>query len=94
MEYMQNLIQKHPVPRQLGAIGVDEISIQKGHRYAIVVADLLRRRPIWMSPALGRTEGDMDVFYREIGVKRAGSIRLAFLDQEHGKTKVNKPAHL
>ena len=29
------------------AIGVDEISIRKGHTYRIVVSDLLRKRPIW-----------------------------------------------
>lgn len=80
MEYMQDLIQKHPVPQRLRAIGVDEISIRKGHRYAIVVADLVRRRPIWMSQALGRTKADMDVFFKEIGAKRSRSIRLAVMD--------------
>lgn len=29
------------------AIGIDEISIRKGHSYRIVVSDLIRRRPIW-----------------------------------------------
>ena len=28
-------------------IGIDEVSIKKGHTYRIVVSDLLRRRPIW-----------------------------------------------
>ena len=28
-------------------IGIDELSIRKGHSYRIVVSDLLRRRPIW-----------------------------------------------
>ena len=28
-------------------IGIDEISIRKGHTYRIVVSDLERRRPIW-----------------------------------------------
>src|SRR5665647_1121518 len=28
-------------------IGIDEISIRKGHSYRIVVSDLMRRRPIW-----------------------------------------------
>lgn len=80
MEYMQDLIRKHPVPQRLGAIGVDEISIRKGHRYAIVVADLIRRRPIWMSQNLGRAEEDMDVFFKEMGDKRSRSIRLAVMD--------------
>ena len=29
------------------AIGIDEISIRKGHTYRIVVSDLIRHRPIW-----------------------------------------------
>ena len=29
------------------AIGIDEISIRKGHSYRIVVSDLVRKRPIW-----------------------------------------------
>jgi transposase len=28
-------------------IGIDEVSIRKGHTYRIVVSDLIRRRPIW-----------------------------------------------
>ena len=34
------------------AIGIDEISIRKGHTYRIVVSDLIRGRPIWFG---GRT---------------------------------------
>src|ERR1700731_2683725 len=33
-----------PGPR---AIGIDEISVRKGHSYRIVVSDLVRKRPIW-----------------------------------------------
>ncbi|HWU67640.1 MAG TPA: hypothetical protein VN046_02085 [Stenotrophobium sp.] len=33
-----------PGPR---AIGIDEISIRKGHTYRIVVSELIRKRPIW-----------------------------------------------
>ena len=77
---MQDLLEKHPVPQHLEAIGVDEISIRKGHSYAIVVADLKRRRPIWMSEALGRSEEDMDVFYKEMGAKRSKSIQLGVMD--------------
>jgi hypothetical protein len=28
-------------------IGIDEVSIRKGHDYRIVVSDLIRERPIW-----------------------------------------------
>jgi transposase len=80
MEYMQDLIEKHPVPQRLEAIGVDEISVRKGHSYAIVVADLHQRRPIWMSESLGRAEEHMDVFFKAMGAKRSKSIRLAVMD--------------
>jgi hypothetical protein len=49
----------HPAPR---AIGVDEISIRKGHEYRIVVSDLDEGRAIWFGGE-GRTEKDMDPFF-------------------------------
>jgi transposase len=44
------------------AIGIDEISIRKGHTYRIVVSDLMRRRPIWFGGA-DRKEASMALFY-------------------------------
>ena len=46
MQYMEAQLKRvgTPGPR---VIGVDEISIRKGHSYRIVVSDLLRGRPIW-----------------------------------------------
>lgn len=78
--YMKNLLARHPPAQRLRAIGMDEISIRKGHSYAIVVADLDRRRPIWMSETPGRTEEDLDRFYNEIGPKRCEKIQLAVMD--------------
>ena len=43
-------------------IGIDEISIRKGHTYRIVVSDLLRRRPIWFGGD-DRSEASMAQFY-------------------------------
>lgn len=60
-------------------IGIDEISIRKGHSYRIVVSDLLRRRPIWFG-GQGRTEADMDQFYAWLGPKKCRRIRLALMD--------------
>jgi transposase len=77
--YMRDLIEKHPPAKRLRAIGMDEISIKKGHRYAIVVADLDRKRPIWLASE-GRKEEHMDVFYGEMGPKRCSGIRLAVMD--------------
>jgi len=79
MDYMKELLVKHPVPQRLRAIGIDEVSIRKGHSYAIVVADLDRQRPIWMG-ADGRSEEDMDAFFETIGARRSRRIRLAVVD--------------
>ena len=47
-------------------IGIDEISIRKGHTYRIVVSDLVRKRPIWFGGE-DRSEASMDEFYRGLG---------------------------
>lgn len=78
--YMRDLWAKHLPSRRLRAIGVDEVSIRKGHNYAIVVADLDQQRPIWMSRKLGRSEEDMDRFFSEMGPERNRSLRLAVMD--------------
>lgn len=78
--YMEALLAKHPPPKRLRSIGIDEVSIRKGHSYAIVVADLNRRRPIWMSSSPGRAEADMDRFFDEIGTQRCCGIKLAVMD--------------
>lgn len=45
-QYMAEQLKRagQPGPR---AIGIDEISIRKGHTYRIVVSDLIRKWPIW-----------------------------------------------
>jgi transposase len=78
--YMRDLLSKHPPAKRLKAIGIDEVSIRKGHNYAIVVADLEQERPIWMSSILGRAEEDMDRFFIEMGPIRSRRIRLAVMD--------------
>jgi transposase len=65
-----------PAPR---AIGVDEISIRKGHNYRIVVSDLDRARPIWVG-GQGRTEEDFDLFFAALGPKKTARIELAAMD--------------
>jgi transposase len=61
------------------AIGIDEISIHKGHTYRIVVSDLIRGRPIWFG-GVGRSEASMAHFYDWLGEKKAKRIRLAVMD--------------
>jgi transposase len=60
-------------------IGIDEISIRRGHEYRIVVSDLVRGLPIWFG-GKDRSEESMDGFYQWLGPKRSGNIRLAVMD--------------
>jgi transposase len=66
-------------PAKPRLIGVDEISIKKGHSYRIVVSDLEARRAIWFG-GTGRTEADMDLFYAVLGQENSQKIRLAVMD--------------
>lgn len=60
-------------------IGIDEISIRKGHNYRIVVSDLERKRAIWFG-GTDRSEDSMDLFFEELGPNRCSKIRLAVMD--------------
>ena len=77
-QYMREQIRRAGTPGPK-VIGIDEISIRKGHSYRIVVSDLERRRPIWFGGE-DRSEASMDEFYRFLGEKKAKSIRLAVMD--------------
>ena len=65
-----------PAPR---AIGIDEISIRKGHNYRVIVSDLDRGRPIWVGGE-GRKEADIDLFFKALGKKKCRRIELAAMD--------------
>jgi len=77
-QYMRAQLKRAGAPGPK-AIGIDEISIRKGHTYRIVVSDLIRRRPIWFG-GQDRSEASMDEFYQFIGEKKAKKIRLAVMD--------------
>lgn len=77
-QYMQAQLAKAGTPGPK-AIGIDEISIRKGHTYRIVVSDLLRRRPIWFGGE-DRSEASMAMFYDWLGEKKTKGIRLAVMD--------------
>jgi len=68
-QYMQAQLARagRPGPQ---AIGVDEISIRKGHSYRIVVSDLERKRPIWFG-GQDRSEASMAQFYAWLGCEIA-----------------------
>jgi len=78
MDYMREQIRRVGTPGPK-VIGIDEISIRKGHAYRIVVSDLERRRPIWFGGD-DRSEASMEQFYRFLGKKKAKRIRLAVMD--------------
>ena len=77
-QYMLEQLERagRPSPK---VVGIDEISIRKGHTYRIVVSDLEKRRPIWFG-GTDRSEESMDLFYRSLGPSKAGRIRLAVMD--------------
>ena len=77
-QYMREQIRRRGQPKPK-VIGVDEISIRKGHTYRIVVSDLEKRRPIWFGGE-DRSEKSMDKFYEFIGEKQSQKIRLAVMD--------------
>lgn len=77
-QYMREQLRRVGTPGPK-IIGIDEISVGRGHRYCIVVSDLLRRRPIWFGGD-GRTEGDMDQFFQWLGASKSKGIRLAVMD--------------
>lgn len=77
-EYMTKQLEKAG-PLAPTAIGIDEISVKKGHEYRIVVSDLVKRRVIWFG-GKDRTEASMDEFYAELGSEKAQKITLAVMD--------------
>jgi transposase len=78
MQYMRAQLRRFgtPGPR---VIGLDEVSIKKGHTYRIVVSDLVRRRPIWFG-GTDRSEASLDQFYAWLGPRKTARIRLVVMD--------------
>ena len=61
------------------AIGIDEISVGRGHDYRIVVSDLIRGRPIWFGGE-DRSEKSLDAFFVWFGQANCRKIRIAVMD--------------
>ena len=78
-QYMQIQLDRAGTPGPK-AIGIDEISIRKGHTYRIVVSDLIRHRPLWFG-GTDRSETSMAMFYDWLGERKAKRIRLAVMDR-------------
>ncbi|MFB9067537.1 ISL3 family transposase [Pseudofulvimonas gallinarii] len=77
-QYMAEQVRRAGLPGPK-VIGIDEISIRKGHTYRIVVSDLIRKRPIWFGGA-DRSEASMGQFYTALGTRKSAGIRLAVMD--------------
>jgi transposase len=91
-QYMQEQLRRLPRPKPR-AIGIDEVSIRKGHEYRIVVSDLERGRPIWFG-GIDRSAASLDGFYEYIGEKACKDIKLAVMDMWkpfEKSTKKNAP---
>lgn len=77
-QYMSEQLRRTGVagPR---VIGIDEVSLRKGHTYRIVVSDLKRRRPIWFG-GQDRSCESLDLFYQWLGPKKSKKIELVVMD--------------
>lgn len=77
-QYMREQVRRAGTPAPK-VVGIDEISIRKGHTYRIVVSDLERRRPIWFG-GHDRSEASLDEFSQWLGSAKSHRIRLAVMD--------------
>ena len=78
MQYMREQLRRAGTPAPT-VIGIDEVSIRKGHTYRIVVSDLVRRRPIWFG-GVDRSEASLAAFYDWLGPAKSQRLRLAVMD--------------
>jgi transposase len=78
LQYMREQLRRTGTPGPQ-VIGIDEVSIRKGHTYRIVVSDLIRQRPIWFG-GMDRSEASLDQFYAWLGPRKAARVRLAVMD--------------
>jgi transposase len=60
-------------------IGIDEISVRKGHEYRIIISDLKNKRPIWFG-GVDRSKESLDSFYQTLNSLQKGKIRLVVMD--------------
>jgi transposase len=77
-QYMRAQLERAGTPAPQ-VIGIDEVSIRKGHIYRVVVSDLVRRRPLWFG-GKERSEESLMQFYTWLGKKKAKRIRLVVMD--------------
>lgn len=59
-------------------IGMDEFALHKGHCYATVVVDPIRKRVIWVGP--GRDSAAVRKFFEQLGPEQCERIEAAVMD--------------
>jgi transposase len=92
IQYMKAQMKRYPPPKPK-IIGIDEISLRKRHVYRVVVSDLDRRRPLFFG-GQDRSEASLDLFYKSLGKRASGRIRLAVMDMWkafEASTRTNAP---
>lgn len=77
-QYMAEQLRRTGCPAP-AVIGIDELSVRKGHTYRIIVSDLVRERPIWFG-GVDRSQQSMDGFYQWLGPRKRRRVRLAVMD--------------
>lgn len=64
--------------RDVRVIAMDEFAIQRGHRYATVIADPIRRRVLWVGRGRGRD--DVRPFFELLGPAGCARLEAAVMD--------------
>ena len=92
MQYMREQLRRVGAPGPK-TVGIDEVSVRKGHTYRIVVSDLERKRPVWFGGE-DRSEKSMNQFFAWLGEKKSKGIQLAVMDMWkafHNSTQKHAP---
>jgi transposase len=66
----------------LEVIGLDEFALHKGHRYATVIVEPMRKRVLWVGKGHGRA--DIRPFFELLGPERCGRLKAAVMDMNTG----------
>ena len=74
--------------KDLDAIGVDEVSYKRGHRYLTIVSDLVSGRVIWASE--GKSGATLERFFQRLGKERARQISVVAMDMSEAYGTVVK----
>jgi len=85
---VQRVVADHLDERRLEglvAIGVDEISYRRHHRYLTSVVDHTAGAIVWCAP--GRNAATLQAFFDELGPERAKTIRAVSIDMSGGYEK-------